>query len=127
MKAWVLPVVLICALATFVCGAVLMPASELMPATVRSGSWANGLSPVRSYDIMQEFKKLGNSISSTVFNKPNVDDAMNTPMHDDIPGDVRSYVAYSIFLSLALIFSAIAINCIGRWDSEEKTIIPYKK
>jgi hypothetical protein len=127
MKAWVLPVVLICALATFVCGAVLMPASELMPATVTPGPWTDGLSPVRSYDAMQAFKGIGNSLSSTLFNMPNVDDAMTKPMHTNIPGDVRSYVAYAIFLSLAMIFAAVAINCIGRWDSEEKTIIPYKK
>jgi hypothetical protein len=128
MKAWVMPVVLIFAFAALVCGALLMPVAELLPATINSGSWEPGLSPVRSYSAMQEVHKVGNGLTEFFFpQEPTVKDAMTKDMHDGISGEVRSYVLYSVFLSLAMILAAIAINAVGRWDSEEKTIIPYKK
>jgi hypothetical protein len=134
--------VLVFAALALLCGAVLMPVSELMPATVQSGSWMPGLSPVRSYDAMQEVRKVGNAISGLVFShaitqadanpKSAGADAVqkvivDTPFNHNMPGEIRAYVAYAVFLSLAMIFAAIAINAVGRWDSEEKTIIPLKK
>lgn len=38
-----------------------------------------------------------------------------------------SYYVYSLFLGLALTAAAIAINAIGREDSEEVTVLPIKK
>ncbi len=37
------------------------------------------------------------------------------------------YTAYSLFLGLALFAGAVAIQAIGRYGAEEKTIIPAKK
>ena len=134
-------IVLVFAALSLLCGVVFMPVAELLPATVNTGSWLPGLSPVRSYDAMQAVRSIGNSITPMIFPKvideaggnpqhaqaDNVQRVVEHPMQDDIPGEVRSYVAYAIFLSLAMIFAAIAINAVGRWDSEEKTIIPIKK
>jgi hypothetical protein len=117
----------IAAVATLVCGAILMPAAELMPATVSSGSWMPGLSPVRSYGLMESIKGMDESLAQTFFHEPNLQTALSKPMHDNIPGEVRSYILYAVFLALALMLAAIAHNAIGRWDSEEKTIIPIKK
>lgn len=135
-------IVIVFAAATFICGAVLMPVAELMPATITSGSWAPGLSPVRSYDAMQQVRDLANQVATMLFPKAleqadkNPKDAKadavqkviaDVELHDSIPGEVRSYIAYAVFMSLALIFAAVALNAVGRWDSEEKTIIPVKK
>jgi len=38
-----------------------------------------------------------------------------------------NYYVYSLFLGLALIAAAFAINAIGREDTEEKTVLPVKK
>ncbi|HEY9790310.1 MAG TPA: hypothetical protein V6D22_07925 [Candidatus Obscuribacterales bacterium] len=136
-------IVIVCALLSLICGVVLMPVSELLPSTLTSGSWLPGLSPVRSYDAMQAVRNIGNSFTGVLFpnamqetgpapapqngQSDDVKKAIDHPMQGGIPGEVRSYVAYAIFLSLAMIFAAIAINAVGRWDSEEKTIIPAKK
>ena len=134
-------IVLVFAALSLLCGVVFMPVSELLPATVNSGSWLPGLSPVRSYDAMQAVRDVGNSVTSMLFPKvieeaganpkhaqaDNVQRVMEHPMETGIPGEVRSYVAYAVFLSLAMIFAAVAINAVGREDSEEKTIIPIKK
>jgi hypothetical protein len=40
---------------------------------------------------------------------------------------IFSYYAYSLFLALALIAAALAINAIGREEAEEKTVLPVKK
>ncbi len=37
------------------------------------------------------------------------------------------YNAYGLFLGLSLLCGAIAIQAMGRWGAEEKTIIPVKK
>lgn len=37
------------------------------------------------------------------------------------------YNAYALFLGLALFAAAVAIQAMGRWGAEEKTIIPAKK
>ena len=37
------------------------------------------------------------------------------------------YNAYALFLGLALFAGAVAIQAMGRWGSEEKTILPVKK
>lgn len=37
------------------------------------------------------------------------------------------YTAYSLFLGLAMFFGAVAIQAIGRYGAEEKTILPAKK
>ncbi len=37
------------------------------------------------------------------------------------------YYIYALFLGLAMTVAAIAINVIGREDSEEKTVLPLKK
>jgi hypothetical protein len=142
MKGLTPIIVIVCAGLALICGVVLMPASELMPATIQSGSWMPGLSPVRSYDGMQAVRSLGNKIADTLFphavqaaganpQGANADAVQkviaDTKFNQNMPGELRSYVAYAVFLSLAMIFAAIAINAVGRWDSEEKTIIPLKK
>jgi hypothetical protein len=134
-------IVIVFALLSLVCGVVFMPVSELLPATVTSGSWMPGLSPVRSYDAMQAVRGIGNSITGALFpeaiqqaaqnpqhmQSDDVQKALEHPMQSGLSGEVRAYVAYALFLSLAMIFAAIAINAVGRWDSEEKTIIPLGK
>lgn len=37
------------------------------------------------------------------------------------------YNAYALFMGLALLLGAIAIQAMGRWGAEEKTILPAKK
>ena len=37
------------------------------------------------------------------------------------------YNAYALFMGLALLFAAIAIQAMGRWGAELKTILPAKK
>lgn len=37
------------------------------------------------------------------------------------------YNAYALFLGLALFAGAVAIQAMGRWGAEEKTILPVKK
>lgn len=37
------------------------------------------------------------------------------------------YYAYALFLGLAMFAASIAIQAVGRYDSEEKTIVPVKK
>jgi len=37
------------------------------------------------------------------------------------------YYIYALFLCLAMAAAAVAINVVGREDSEEKTILPLKK
>lgn len=37
------------------------------------------------------------------------------------------YNAYALFLGLALFLGAVAIQAMGRWGAEEKTILPVKK
>jgi hypothetical protein len=132
MKAWAIPVCLVFAAVALLCGALFMPTAELLPATVESGSWMPGLSPVRSYDAMMGFKKIGDQLTEAVFKIPGVESAMKDPIKGSedslpIPGRVRSYVLYAIFMAGAMICAAVALNAVGRWDSEEKTIIPYKK
>ncbi|MBY0360103.1 MAG: hypothetical protein K2W82_19025 [Candidatus Obscuribacterales bacterium] len=37
------------------------------------------------------------------------------------------YYAYALFLGLAMFAAALAIQAIGRYDAEEKTVLPVKK
>ncbi len=37
------------------------------------------------------------------------------------------YNAYALFLGIALLAGALAIQAMGRWGAEEKTILPVKK
>jgi hypothetical protein len=132
MKAWAAPAVVIFAIATFISGVILMPAAELMPAQLQHGPITPGLSPIRSYEAMQWFNGVANSIVGALGDfkpgiGPNVEETMSRPMHDNIPGEVRAYAIYAVFLAGAMILAAIAINAVGRWDSEEKTTIPIKK
>jgi hypothetical protein len=127
MKAWAIPAVIILALATFACGVIFMPAAELMPAQLQHGPITPGLSPIRSYDAMQTFRQIGDSICQALDVGPNLETTLSRPMQDNIPGEVRAYAIYAVFLAGAMILAAIAINAVGRWDSEEKTTIPIKK
>ena len=99
---------------------VFMPAAELIPAQVNPGAPTNGESPVRSKELMGVFKDLGESALKMV--------GIQASMEDVVKKDPNTpYYVYSLFLCIALVSAAIAINAIGRFDSEEKTIIPVKK
>ena len=144
MKLWAIPASLIMAAAVFAFGVILMPAAELMPAQVTAGSWEPGLSPVRSYPMMQAFERVGDDMSKVFFNldlkkalsepfgvdassEPTIDGSQQGTKKVAMTGEIRAYVLYSICLGAAFICAALAFNFLGRWDSEEKTVIPVKK
>ena len=105
----------------------LIPAAELMPAQVHEGAWMPGLSPFRSVVVMDAYKKVAEGISDTFFKTPDLKKVVDSSQADGNPGTVRSYEVYSVFLALAMVFAAIAINAVGRTEAEEKTILPLKK
>lgn len=120
-------VMLLSIVGVLACSLLFMPAAELMPAVAESPSATAplepGLSPVRSEKALNFFEKLAEMMWET----NDVDKLAEQPLPDGAPGDVRAYTKYSVFLGLALVFGAIAIAAVGRYDSEEKTIIPAKK
>jgi hypothetical protein len=124
--AWAIGLVA-CLLASLI----LMPAAELMPAQVNlpaaTAPLLPGLSPVRNEGAMDFFKGVAEGFSDMRFQTGDLKKLTAEPLDGTTPGEVRAYVLYSIGLALALTAAAIAINAIGRYDSEDKTIIPVKK
>ncbi len=115
---------------------VFMPAAELIPAQVKPAAPVEGRSPFRSNDLMAFFNNLGQQ-GIDAFGPTDKKDGKRygmTALVDDqgqagapyyLPN--APYYLYSIYLAMALVASAIAINAIGRLDSEEETIVPVKK
>jgi hypothetical protein len=117
-----------------ICSVILMPAAELLPAQVNSPTATApitpGLSPVRSEPVMDAFKGVAQGLSEVFFGKSNLEQITSEPLPGGTgttPGDTRAYMLYAIGFGAAMIAAAIAINAVGRYDSEEKTIIPVKK
>jgi hypothetical protein len=108
---------------------VFLPATELIPAQVEPGYIGPGLSPVRSTGIMDVYKGVGQQVSSwfggTTDLKPYVEgDPKST---QQAPGELKVYSMWAVFLSLAMVIAALAYSVIGRFDLEEKTVLPVKK
>ena len=109
----------------------LMPAAELMPAQANVpsavASLSPGLSPIRSDEVMQAYKGIAESFAQIKGWSGNLSELSNSPFEENAPGELRAYVLYAIGLSAALIAAAISITAVGRFDAEEKTVIPVKK
>lgn len=127
MKAWVQFFVPLLAMLTLGFGILLMPAAELLPAQLQHGPMKPGLSPIRSYEMMQGFKQIGDWLVAVTDQGPNIQLTLAKEITDNISGEARSYATYAVCLAGAMILAAVAINLVGRWDSEEKTTIPIKK
>lgn len=130
MKPIVYVIVAVCAFLAFVSAVFFMPAAELLPAQVEAGSIAPGLSPVRSEGLMNFFKDIGTGLSKTFYGTEDLKGyAEGDPrgIGNKAPGELRAYAMWAVFLSLAMLFAAIALNAVGRYESEEKTILPVKK
>lgn len=106
---------------------IFMPAAELLPAQAQLPSaTANlqpGLSPVRIDPVMKFYA----GVAQQIVGNPDLKQYSTSTLSDGAPGEVKSYLVYSVGFALAMIAAAIAINAVGRYDSEEKTVIPVKK
>lgn len=128
MKPIVYVIVAVCAFLAFVSAVVFMPAAELIPAQVEAGPIAPGLSPVRSEALMNVFKEVGETLSQTFYGTADLKTYVEgDPKSVQPPGELRAYALWSVFLALAMLFAAIGLNAVGRYESEEKTILPVKK
>ena len=111
----------------FIVTILLIPAAELMPAQVHEGAWGPGLSPFRSVAVMNAYKSVAESITAGFFPQKDLKQVVDEPQKNGNPGTVRSYEVYAVFLALAMVFAAIAINAVGRTEAEEKLVLPLKK
>lgn len=128
MKPIVYIIVGVCAFLAFISAIVCMPAAELLPAQVEAGSIAPGLSPVRSEGVMKMFKEVGEGLSRTFYDTTDLKTYVEgDPRSVKAPGELKAYAMWSVFLALAMVFAAIGLNAVGRYESEEKTILPVKK
>lgn len=131
MKPIVTLIVAACAFLAFLFAVVCMPAAELLPAQSEPGSIAPGLSPVRSRGVMDAFAGVGRTLSQTFFQTDNLETyTQGDPLSygkQNMPGELKAYMMWAVFLSLAMVFAAIGLGAVGRYDSEEKTVLPVKK
>ncbi len=106
-----------------------LPAAELLPAQVDPGPIAAGLSPVRSVAGMDVFKEIGQNLTEVFYNTKDLKIYVegSPKLIGSAPGEVKAYTMWAVFLSLAMLCAAIALNAVGRYDSEEKTVLPVKK
>lgn len=118
MKPIIMVLVAAFALLTLV-STLFMPGAELLPAQVNPSPPQHGELP-RPTAIMDIFYDIGDAALKLTGHQGSIKDVItnnpNTPFY-----------VYSVFLGIALVSSAIAINAIGRFDSEEKTVLPVKK
>lgn len=56
-----------------------------------------------------------------------VPELVSGALRDEKFKNVSQYYVYSFFLAASLIAAAIALNCAGRDESEEKTVLPMRK
>lgn len=131
MKPITTVIVLACAGIAFLCALIFMPAAELLPAQERAGSIAPGLSPVRDVYTMNFFENVGQELSKVFYNtedlKMYVTGDPRAYGSKNMPGELKAYALWGVFLSLAMLFAAIGLAVVGRLESEEKTILPAKK
>lgn len=115
---------------------IFMPAAELMTAQINPAPRENGESPLRSEEIMKVFGELANNgikmlgFPTDADYKSSIESRLSNPAGDGeatVQGANFPYYVYSVFLGLAMLAGAIAIQAVGREDSEEKTILPIKK
>ncbi len=106
-----------------------LPAAELLPAQVDPGPIAAGLSPVRSVHAMDMFEDVGKKLTEIFYNTSDLKIYVEGSPKSvgEAPGENKAYTMWAVFLSLAMLCAAIALNAVGRYDSEEKTVLPVKK
>jgi hypothetical protein len=99
---------------------VFMPAAELMPAQVEKANPKPGDSPAHSQELMNVFKDIAEQGLGMLGHDPGI--ALMVKSDPLFP-----YKMWSLFFAGALVASGVALNAIGREESEEKTVIPLKK
>lgn len=80
-------------------------------------------------------EKYGTELKGNIASKLGGDENLKTvlellPVNKNVPLGYEAtfvYNAYALFLGLALFAGAVAIQAMGRWGAEEKTILPVKK
>jgi hypothetical protein len=108
---------------------IFLPAMELIPAQVEPGSIAPGLSPVRVPALMEGYKDVGEKVSGWFGGPTNLQPYVEGDPKSvtQAPGELKVYSMWGVFLSLAMVLAALAYSVIGRFESEEKTVLPVKK
>lgn len=109
---------------------IFIPSTELIPAQEKPGSIAPGLSPVRAPMAMDAARDVGlkisdmfgdgNSLKWSVEGNPR-------GTEKDAPGELKVYGIWAVWFALAMTLSALAYSILGRFDPEEKTVLPVKK
>lgn len=100
-----------------------MPAAEVMPALVNADAMPlhADVSWIQIPGAQALFDSLSKQILDILKFGGDLKDA-TTGSNVNFP-----YYAYAVFLGLAMTAAAIAIQFVGREESEEKTILPVKK
>lgn len=108
---------------------VFLPAAELIPAQVEPGSIEPGLSPVRSVGVMDFYKGVGQQMSQWFEGSENLKPYVegNPKSTTQAPGELKVYSMWAVFISIAMVLAALAYSVIGRFEAEEKTVLPVKK
>ena len=110
--------------------AVYLPSTELIPAQELPGSIAPGLSPVRSPALMNAAKDVGQGVSSLFGDGNNLKQFVEGNPHGtekDAPGQLKVYAIWAVWFAAAMTLAAFAYGILGRFEPEEKTILPVKK
>ena len=77
--------------------------------------------------VLDNGKKYGTSLAGSIAARLGGDDNLKAVLYLLHLDGNFVYNAYALFLALALFATSVAIQAMGRWGAEEKTILPVKK
>lgn len=104
---------------------------QMLPAPVaQEGAEAAKVDPMKAWQeklIADNGEKYGQDLQKNIEQTLGGDQNLKTVLNLLSVDKNFVYNAYALFLGLALFVAAIAIQAMGRWGAEEKTILPAKK